>query len=67
MAGNRHSGCRPWWNLEPCGTAAAYRRHVRLGEPKDQACRDAHAAEARWYYAKARDRAMSESAGEEAA
>jgi hypothetical protein len=54
MSGNRHSGMRPWWALEPCGTPAAYRRHVRLGEPKDRACKDAHAAEARWYAAKAR-------------
>ena len=38
----------PWWRLEPCGTASAYRRHVRKGEPKDQPCRDAHAAEERW-------------------
>lgn len=26
---------------EPCGTAAAYRRHYRKGEPIDQACRAA--------------------------
>ena len=28
----------------PCGTDAAYHRHVRNGEPKDDACRAAHAA-----------------------
>lgn len=27
--------------LEPCGTNAAYCRHVSRGEPIDQACRDA--------------------------
>lgn len=30
--------------LAPCGTEAAYHRHVRNGEPKDDACRMAHAA-----------------------
>lgn len=28
--------------LAPCGTEAAYHRHVRNGEPKDDACRQAH-------------------------
>lgn len=28
----------------PCGTDAAYRRHLRNGETVDEACRDAHAA-----------------------
>ena len=27
--------------LKPCGTAAAYRRHVRRGEPVDEACAQA--------------------------
>ena len=27
--------------LKPCGTVAAYARHVRRGEPIDDACRDA--------------------------
>lgn len=27
--------------LKPCGTAAAYRRHVRRGEPVDDACAQA--------------------------
>ncbi|KDA05859.1 hypothetical protein DC31_13855 [Microbacterium sp. CH12i] len=27
----------------PCGTESAYRRHLRNGEPVDDACRDAHA------------------------
>jgi hypothetical protein len=30
---------RPWWNLEPCGTPAAYRRHSRAGEKPCEACR----------------------------
>ncbi|MCU1612554.1 MAG: WhiB family transcriptional regulator, partial [Frankiales bacterium] len=30
--------------LAPCGTNAAYRRHVRHGEPADYACRLAHNA-----------------------
>lgn len=38
--------------LQPCGTAAAYRRHLKWGEPTDQACRDAWAA-------RNRDRAQS--------
>ena len=27
---------------EPCGTEAAYRRHIRRGEPTDEECRQAH-------------------------
>lgn len=34
----------------PCGTQAAYRRHLRHGEPIDQECRDARNAVARDYY-----------------
>lgn len=30
--------------LAPCGTRAAYQRHLRNGEPTDQACIDAEAA-----------------------
>ncbi|GHA28915.1 hypothetical protein GCM10010372_31000 [Streptomyces tauricus] len=30
------------WNLAPCGTRAAYQRHVRNGEPIDDACRGAN-------------------------
>lgn len=30
--------------LKPCGTPAAYRRHLRYGEPIDDACRDAENA-----------------------
>ena len=33
--------------LKPCGTNAAYQRHLRHGEVADQACLDAHALEAR--------------------
>ena len=29
--------------LEPCGTNAAYRRHLRRHEPMDDACKAAHA------------------------
>ena len=28
--------------LSPCGTPSAYKRHRRLGEPIDDACRDAY-------------------------
>ena len=34
---------RPSWNLEPCGTIAAYRRHRRKGQPACQRCKDANA------------------------
>lgn len=30
--------------LAPCGTNAAYMRHVVAGEETDQPCKDAHAA-----------------------
>ncbi|WP_435222620.1 WhiB family transcriptional regulator [Streptomyces sp. Tue6028] len=33
----------------PCGTRAAYQRHVRRGEPADEACRAANARDARLY------------------
>jgi len=33
---------RPAWNLEPCGTTAAYRRHYRKGQRPCQRCRDAN-------------------------
>jgi len=32
------------WRVAPCGTRAAYQRHVRKGEPIDDACRAANAA-----------------------
>ena len=32
-----------WWNVKPCGTAAARRRHFRRGEPQDDQCRAFHA------------------------
>ena len=31
----------PDWDLEPCGTLAAYRRHLRRGDPVDETCRQA--------------------------
>jgi hypothetical protein len=30
--------------LQPCGTEAAYARHLKYGEPTDEACRKAHRA-----------------------
>lgn len=33
--------------LSPCGTPAAYDRHIRRGEPVDDACREAHNADNR--------------------
>jgi hypothetical protein len=33
-----------------CGTAAAYKRHLRRGEPVDQACREAWNTWQRHYY-----------------
>ena len=47
---------RPSWNLEPCGTLAAYRRHSRSGEKPCEACRQARNAANRarsWRRAKA--------------
>ena len=32
---------RPWWNVSPHGTRAAYRRHLRHGERACEACLDA--------------------------
>ena len=34
-------------NVAPCGTPAAYHRHIRRGEPVDESCRQAMRAEAR--------------------
>lgn len=34
----RHGGAR---HLMPCGTTAAYRRHIRRGEPVDEPCAQA--------------------------
>ncbi|MFF5984377.1 WhiB family transcriptional regulator [Streptomyces olindensis] len=36
-------------DVAPCGTPAAYQRHIRKKEPVDQACRDAYAASKREY------------------
>jgi WhiB family redox-sensing transcriptional regulator len=33
-----------WHEVKPCGTPAAYRRHIRRKEPIDLACRLAHNA-----------------------
>lgn len=43
--GGKGSGRKP----APCGTAAAYRRHSKLGETPCKACRDAYAAYKRDY------------------
>ena len=32
---------RPWWNVSPHGTRAAYRRHLRHGERACERCLDA--------------------------
>lgn len=45
-------------NLRPCGTYAAYRRHIRRGEPVDGACAQA----SRDQYAERADMARAESA-----
>ena len=34
---------RPWYNREPCGTEAAYRRHLRNGQKACPACLQAGA------------------------
>ncbi len=36
-----------WWLLKPCGTPAAYRRHLRHGEKPCSGCRFAEAQRAR--------------------
>ena len=46
---------RPRWNLEPCGTLAAYRRHSRRGEKPCEACRETRNADSQ-----ARRRAAAE-------
>lgn len=38
---------RPWWDVAPCGTDAAYQRHRYRHEPADQRCREAHARDRR--------------------
>jgi hypothetical protein len=55
---------RPWWNLEPCGTPAAFRRHERKGETPCQLCREAHNRDNRFHMRAARAR---KAAGREAA
>jgi len=50
--------------LQPCGTPAAYRRHLRHGEQPCDACRDAmRAYQKKWLdrtgYMRARNRALS--------
>ena len=35
----------PSWSVQPCGTAAAYQRHIRHHEPPCRACTNAAAAE----------------------
>jgi hypothetical protein len=38
---------RPWWNLEPCGTSAAYKRHIRHREVPCEPCRQFERAKSR--------------------
>lgn len=40
-------GRGPGRNVTPCGTYAAYQRHVRRHEPIDQECRDAKRLDSR--------------------
>lgn len=47
----RKVGTRP---PAPCGTPSAYDRHIRNGEPIDDACREAHNAKRRQFKTKAR-------------
>ncbi|MFI1165577.1 hypothetical protein ACH4UM_18670 [Streptomyces sp. NPDC020801] len=46
----RRPGRRP---TAPCGTPAAYKRHIRNHEPIDDACRAANAKHSSEYYAAA--------------
>jgi hypothetical protein len=41
VAGMRRGRGLPDAYLEPCGTLAAYRRHLRRGDPVDESCRQA--------------------------
>ncbi|MFD5846772.1 WhiB family transcriptional regulator [Streptomyces chartreusis] len=47
----------------PCGTRAAYQRHLRRGEPVDEACRAANAREAGRYRRTGSTRDQREKAG----
>jgi hypothetical protein len=44
-------------SLQPCGTNAAYQRHVKNGEPVDDGCRGAHNTDQNLRRAKARSKA----------
>jgi hypothetical protein len=39
-------------SVQPCGTWAAYKRHLKYGEPPCEACKAACRARARGYYAR---------------
>lgn len=54
---------RPSWNLSPCGTPAAYRRHYRKGQKPCQRCADAHNAATRERYAPSPRHATRDQAG----
>lgn len=45
--------------LRPCGTVAAARRHRRRGEPLDEACKQAEAADRRLYAHRQMERARA--------
>ena len=55
--------------LEPCGTYAAYRRHLRRGEPADETChlayQEYHRVQARESMARLRERRKDEAARED--
>lgn len=57
----------PVFNLEPCGTVAAFQRHVRDGETPCEPCRAAkNDASRRWTQSQARQRFRARSLGETA-
>jgi hypothetical protein len=41
LNGTYNAGIR-WYDVKPCGTSAAYRRHLRHGERIDESCRQAN-------------------------
>lgn len=58
-AGNR-SGAR---ELAPCGTVAAYRRHIKNNEPADPACRAAYLTDKAAQAAQAKEKRWQARAG----
>lgn len=58
---------RPWWNLEPHGTLAAFRRHERAKEAPCPACREVHNEDSKYRMRATRARREKEAAREQAA